>query len=319
METPAPKPYNLPAEAVWFITGCSSGIGLALAQHIATKTPSQRVVATARNLASLSPSTSGLPDHPNVLKLALDVTSPASIEAAFEAALQRFRRVDVVVNNAGYNLTGDAEASPRGNAEARRLLDTNFWGAVDVTKQALAVFRDANANPASGGRRGGVVVNVTSMGGFLGSPGSAFYHASKFALEGFAESVAKELPPDWNIHVVNVEPGGVRTNYATSSLRRMPRHPAYAADPEGATNAMLAFMEDEAAHEAFARPAEVAEAVYRVVGSGRRIPIRVPLGRDSWGMVMKEVERVKEDLLEFRDISCAMGDLKLEDMARLVK
>ncbi|KAI0831587.1 NAD(P)-binding protein [Hypoxylon sp. FL0890] len=316
METPAPKPYNLPADAVWFITGCSSGIGLALAQHIATKTPSQRVVATARNLASLSFSSSGLPDTPNVLKLALDVTSPTSIVAAFEEACQRFRRVDVVVNNAGYNLMGDAESSPFGNADARRLLDTNFWGAVDVTKQALSVFRDIN--PASG-QQGGVIVNVTSMGGFLGSPGNAFYHASKFALEGFAESVAKEVSPDWNIHIVNVEPGGVRTNYTTSSLKRMPRHPAYVEDPNCATNGMLAFMDDAKAHEVFAKPEEVAEAIYRVVGSGRRIPIRVPLGRDAWGMIMKEVERVKEDLLECREISCAMGDQKVEDMAKIVK
>ncbi|KAI1411715.1 NAD(P)-binding protein [Hypoxylon sp. FL1857] len=316
METPAPKPYTLPADAVWFITGCSSGIGLALAQHIATKTPSQHVVATARNLASLSTSASGLPDTPNVLKLALDVTSPSSIEAAIDAALKRFGRLDVVVNNAGYNLMGDAESSPRGNADARTLLDTNFWGAVDVTKAALAVFRDVN--PASG-QRGGVIVNVTSMGGFLGSPGNSFYHASKFALEGFAESVAKEVSPDWNIHIVNVEPGGVRTNYTTSSLKRMERHPAYADDPNCATNAMLVFMDDAKAHEVFAKPEEVAEAIYKVVGSGKRIPIRVPLGRDAWGMIMNEVERVKEDLLECREISCAMGDQKVEDMAKLVK
>ncbi|OTB05396.1 hypothetical protein M426DRAFT_21988 [Hypoxylon sp. CI-4A] len=312
METPAPKPYNLPDEAVWFITGCSSGIGQGLAQYIATQKPSQRVVATARNPASLSE----IPDTPNVLKLALDVTSVSSIEAAFNATVERFKRVDVVVNNAGYNLMGDAESSPASNPGARALLDTNFWGAVDVTKRALGILRDTNP---STGQRGGVIVNITSMGGFLGSPGNAFYHASKFALEGFAESIAKEVSPDWNIHVTNIEPGGVKTKYATSSLQRLPRHPAYAQDPNSATTAMLGFMDTPELHAVFASPEEVAGGIYGVVGGGRRIPIRVPLGRDAWGMVMKETEKVREELLECKEVSCAMGEQDVDAMAKLVK
>ncbi|KAI1095480.1 NAD(P)-binding protein [Rostrohypoxylon terebratum] len=312
MDTPAPKPYILPADAVWFITGCSSGIGQALAQHIANKTASQRVVATARNPASLS----AIPDSPRVLKVALDVTVPSAIESAFDEAISCFGRVDIVVNNAGYNLMGDAEASPPGNPGARALMDTNFWGAVDVTKRALATFRDVNPRT---GPVGGVVVNVTSMGGFFGSPGNAYYHATKFALEGWAESVAKEVRPEWGIHVTCVEPGGTRTKYAGENLRRMPRHPAYEGDPRGATTAMLGFMDAPALHGGFASAGEVAEGIYRVVGSGRRIPIRVPLGRDSWAMVMAEVERVKGDLEECKDISCAMGVEDAAEMSKLVK
>ncbi|KAI0900444.1 NAD(P)-binding protein [Annulohypoxylon nitens] len=312
MDTPAPKLYILPADAVWFITGCSSGIGQALAQHIANKTASQRVVATARNPASLS----AIPDSPRVLKVALDVTVPSAVESAFDAAVSRFGRVDIVVNNAGYNLMGDAESSPPGNPGARALMDTNFWGAVDVTKRALSTFRDVN--PLSG-PIGGVLINVTSMGGFFGSPGNAYYHATKFALEGYAESVAKEVNPDWGIHVTCVEPGGTKTRYAGENLRRMERHPAYVGDPRSATTAMLGFMDTPALHEGFASAEEVAEGIYRVVGSGRKIPIRVPLGRDSWAMVMAEVERVKGDLEECKDISCAMGVEDAAEMTRLVK
>ncbi|KAI1210600.1 uncharacterized protein F4807DRAFT_421983, partial [Annulohypoxylon truncatum] len=210
---------------------------------------------------------------------------------------------------------GDAEASPPGNLGPRLLMDTNFWGAVDVSKRALAVFRDVNPKT---GQIGGVIVNVTSMGGFLGSPGNAYYHATKFALEGFAESVAKEVSPEWNIYVTCVEPGGTKTRYVGENMRRMPRHPAYAEDPQSATTGMLKFMDTPEMHEGFASAAEVAEGVYTVVGSGRRIPIRVPLGRDSWRMVMAEVERVKADLEECRDISCAMGVKDAEEMARLV-
>ncbi|KAI8963405.1 NAD(P)-binding protein [Daldinia sp. FL1419] len=311
MAAPEPQPYNLPENAVWLITGCSSGMGQGLAQYIASKKPSQRVVATARNPSSLSE----IPDGPNVLKLPLDVTSVSSIDTAFSTTLSRFGRVDVVVNNAGYNLMGDTESSPPGNPGARALLDTNFWGAVDVSKRALQVFREANPTT---GQRGGVIVNISSLGGYLGSAGNAFYHASKFALEGFAESLAKEVFPEWNIHICNVEPGGVKTNYTTSSLQRLPRHPAYDR-PDGATTAMLAFMDTPALHAGFAGADEVAERIYAVVGSGKRIPIRVPLGKDSWGMVMAETERVKEELEEWREFSCAMGNPEVESMAKLVK
>ncbi|KAJ1547975.1 hypothetical protein HK405_004529, partial [Cladochytrium tenue] len=136
-----PLNYHLPNDAVWFITGCSSGIGLALAQHVAA-TGKNRVVATARNPASLA----SIPDSANVLKVTLDVTSIPSIEAALAAAVSAFGRLDVVVNNAGYTLISDTEAA--GDAEARALLDTNFWGTVDVTKRVLGIMRDSN--PATG-------------------------------------------------------------------------------------------------------------------------------------------------------------------------
>ena len=159
-----------------------------MAQHVA-KT-SNRIVATARNPTSLS----SIPDTPNVLKLPLDVTSISSIEAALAATLNHFHRLDVVVNNAGYTLVGDTEAA--GDAEARALMDTNFWGMVDVTKRTLGIMRDENVK--NGGQQGGVVLNVSSMGGWFGFPACSFYHASKFAMEGWTEAVTKELPAEWN-------------------------------------------------------------------------------------------------------------------------
>jgi NAD(P)-dependent dehydrogenase (short-subunit alcohol dehydrogenase family) len=151
-------PYHLPEDAVWFITGCSSGIGEGLAQYVA-KT-SNRVVATARNPASMS----DIPNGSGVLKLKLDVTSLESIESAFSQSLATFGRIDVVVNNAGYTLVGDTEAT--GDAEARALMDTNFWGMVDVSKRAVGVMRDENLK--NGGQRGGVILNISSMVGWVG-------------------------------------------------------------------------------------------------------------------------------------------------------
>ncbi|OTA65245.1 short-chain dehydrogenase/reductase-like protein SDR [Hypoxylon sp. EC38] len=307
METLIPEDYDLPDDAVWFITGCSSGIGLALAKYIATEQPKQRVVATARNIKSLSDSVSDLPAALNVLKLDMDVTSIQSIRGAFNAAHACFGRLDVVVNNAGYNLIGDTEASPGDNAAARALFDTNFWGAVDVTKYALKVFR--TMNPATG-QQGGVIVNVTSVGELMDMAGSAFYHASKFALEGFAESVAKEVSPEWNIHFVNVQPARVRTNHLTSSLKRMEnRYMAYVGNPNCATNRTLHSLDDVDAHGRFLEPEEVAKGIYMVVGSGKKIPIRVPLGGVAWDMIHNEVKRMGRDLEEWWVISHAIGDL----------
>lgn len=170
------------------VTGCSSGIGQALAQYIATKT-SNRVVATARNINSLA----SIPDTPNVLKLALDVTSIPAVGSAIDSTLSKFGRIDIVVNNAGYTLCGDTEAA--GDGESRALMDTNFWGMVDVTKRALGVMREENSKT---GPQGGVILNVSSMGGWFGFPACTFYHASKFAMEGWTEAVAKELPVEWN-------------------------------------------------------------------------------------------------------------------------
>lgn len=188
------KPYHLPADATWFITGCSSGIGRALCELIASK-PTHRLIATARNPAALS----YLPDdNPNILKLPLDVSSVTSVDQAFKAAADHFGggadnkfTIDVLVNNAGYPLAGDTEAATEEEMHAQ--LETNFFGTVRVTTRGVAVMRQHKDR-----RRGGLVFNLSSVAGVAGFPGYAFYHASKFAVEGWSESFARELHPDWN-------------------------------------------------------------------------------------------------------------------------
>ncbi|KAF5515452.1 putative oxidoreductase [Colletotrichum siamense] len=299
MEAPNTKPYKITSDAVWFVSGCSSGIGQSLAQLIA-KT-SNRVAATARNPADLSE----IPDGENVLKLQLDVCSKSSIESALAATVKKWGRIDIVVNNAGYTLAGDAEGA--GDEEARAVMDTNFWGMVDVTKKALGIMRDEN--PKSG-QQGGVIMNISSIGGWAGFPGQAFYHASKFAMEGWTESVAKELPTAWNIHLSIIEPGGVKTNYATSSLKMMKgRHPAYS-DPSFPANALLGYIQSEQGRSTWTEPRDLAVAIYAVVSSGNRVPIRVPLGPDAWGLLNSDLESIRKDLDEFKNLSLGLGDSK---------
>ncbi|OTB07437.1 hypothetical protein M426DRAFT_268703 [Hypoxylon sp. CI-4A] len=308
MDASNSKPYQLPPDAVWFITGCSSGIGQALASLIA-KSPN-RLVATARNPNSLS----YIPDSPNVLKLALDVTSSSSIETALISTLAKFGRIDVVVNNAGYELMGDTESS--GDEESHALLDTNFWGTVNVTKRALGIMRDENSK--NEGQQGGLILNVSSMGGFIGYPGGSFYHASKFAMEGWTESLAKELPVEWNIHLCLVEPGGVETKFATTSMKTMSnRHPAYA-NPAYPTNVMITHIQNKENRKYWAEPDSVAAAIYGLASSGKRIPIRIPLGPDAFNAILAEVENVKKDLEEFREISLGVGDPKQLESIRFL-
>ncbi|KAI1460137.1 NAD(P)-binding protein [Annulohypoxylon moriforme] len=310
MDASNSKPYTLPPDAVWFITGCSSGIGESLAKLIAQS--SNRLVATARNPASLS----YISDGPDTLKLALDVTSKPSIEKAMSDAVTKFGRIDVLVNNAGYELIGDTESST--DEEAHLEMDTNFWGTVNATKIILGVMRDEN--PKNGGQQGGVIINVSSMGGYMGFPGGAFYHASKFAVEGWTESVAKEIPVEWNIHFCIIEPGGTETNFATSSLREMSnRHPAYA-NPSYPTNALLSHMRNPENRKHWARPDAIATAIYKLVSGGKRMPIRIPLGADAFGMISIDLENMKKDLEEFKEISLGVGDSKqLESITFLKK
>ncbi|KAI0020407.1 NAD(P)-binding protein [Xylariomycetidae sp. FL0641] len=314
METINCNPYNLPKDAVWFITGCSSGIGEGLAQYLCTQTPSQRVVATARNPAALG----NIPDEAGrVLKLALDVTSRASIDAALGAAAAHFGRIDVVVSNAGYTLMGDAEGVAPD--EARALLDTNFWGAAEVATRALPVLREVKGSGGGGGQqqqqqqqRGGVLVFVSSLGGFVGSPGAAFYHASKFALEGFAQSLGKELRPEWGVSVTCVEPGGVRSEFLGRGFRAAERHPAYAA-ADAPTSVMLRVLADVQVRRSFASPGQTARAIYDLLRSGRKLPVRCPLGADAWAMVNRETERVQQELREWKDLSCSVGSKESKD------
>jgi len=149
----------------------------------------QRLVATARQADSLS----SIPEGPKVLKVTLDVTSVSSINGAVAAALEAFGRIDVLVNNAGYSVMGDTESTTE--EQARRVVETDFWGTSKLTIHAMRVMREENPKT---GQQGGVVMNVTSAGGFIGFPGSAYYNASKFAVEGFTESVSREVRPDWN-------------------------------------------------------------------------------------------------------------------------
>ncbi len=191
---------------VWFITGCSSGFGRAFAR--AALAHGFRVAATARDPRTLDDIISGHPDR--AIALALDVTDSAQIARSVAEAERAFGRIDVLVNNAGYGYLAAVEEGE--DKDVRAMFETNFFGLAAMTRAVL---------PGMRARRSGFIVNIASVGGIVGSPGSGYYAATKFAVEGLSQSLAKEVEP-LGIHVLLVEPGPFRTDWAGRSLKQSP-------------------------------------------------------------------------------------------------
>lgn len=193
---------NLPK--VWLITGCSTGFGREIAA--AALAAGYRVVLTARNIASIDDLIQQYPD--SSIALPLDVTDPVQVDTTVATAIHHFGHIDVLVNNAGY---GYVAAVEEGEQDAvRALFETNFWGALAVTQAVIPHMRE---------RRSGRIINNSSQAGLMANPGTGFYSASKYALEGLMEALAKELAP-FNVFVSSVQPGAFRTDWAGRSMQR---------------------------------------------------------------------------------------------------
>ena len=190
-------------QQVWFVTGSSRGFGRALVK--AALEAGDRVVATARRPEQLAEFTRDYGEQ--VLPLALDVTDADAVHAAVSAAVERFGRLDVVVNNAGYANVAPIETG--GEADFRTQFETNFWGVYHVSKAVIPHLREQG---------GGVIVQFSSIGGRVGgSPGIASYQAAKFAVDGFSRVLAAETAP-FGVRVMVVEPSGFATDWAGSSM-----------------------------------------------------------------------------------------------------
>src|ERR1700760_2124145 len=193
----------MPQDKVWFITGSSRGFGRALVT--AALAAGDRVVATARRPEQLEDFTRE--NGPRALPLALDVTDADAVQAAIDAAVARFGRLDVVVNNAGYANLAPIETADQ--ADFRAQFETNFWGVYHVSRAVIPQLREQG---------GGVIVQFSSVGGRVGgSPGIASYQAAKFAVDGFSRVLAAETAP-FGVKVMVVEPSGFATDWAGSSM-----------------------------------------------------------------------------------------------------
>ncbi|GJE49561.1 3-phenylpropionate-dihydrodiol/cinnamic acid-dihydrodiol dehydrogenase [Methylobacterium tardum] len=203
---------------VWFITGCSTGFGRELARLVIGR--GWRAVVTARDRTKVADLAEGAEDR--VLALSLDVTEADQIAASLRAAQDRFGRVDVLVNNAGYGYQSSIEEGEEDKIRAQ--FDANVFGLFALTRAVLPVMR---------AQRSGHILNITSVAGFVGFPASGYYAATKHAVEGFSDSLAAEVAP-LGIRVTCIEPGPFRTDWAGRSLIQTPNAIADYAETAGA-------------------------------------------------------------------------------------
>ena len=249
-----------PASKVWLVTGSASGLGRDIAEAVLAD--GDRLVATARDPRRLEDLTKRYGDK--VRTAALDVADEAAASAAVQVAIEAFGRLDVVVNNAGYGDIAPFEqlSSPRFKA----LIDTNFYGVVNVTRAALPIMRK---------QKSGCIFQVSSVGGRLTRPGSTGYHAAKWAVGGFTESLAQEVAP-FGVQVCALEPGGMRTNWGARANQDSPKLlPDYEPSVGAVVEALKSYWGNEASD-----PKKVAQLILRLATSDK-LPAHLLLGSDA--------------------------------------
>jgi NAD(P)-dependent dehydrogenase (short-subunit alcohol dehydrogenase family) len=252
---------------VWFVTGTSSGFGRAIAEEVIAR--GDRLVATARDPKVLDDLVAKAPER--ILALRLDVTKAGEPAAAISRALERFGQVDVLVNNAGYSVLGAVEETT--DEELRTAFETMFFGAVAATRAVLPHMRE---------RRGGTIVQITSVGGFTTAPGFGAYCAVKHGLEGLSECLAAELAP-FGIRVLIVEPGAFRTSLFGGAFRMLPEIEAYAPSV-GPTRDYVS----TSAGKQEGDPAKAARAIIDAVNAGAPT-LRLPLGADAVTLIRSKL------------------------------
>ncbi|HEY0185815.1 MAG TPA: oxidoreductase [Rhodopila sp.] len=264
----------------WMITGCSTGFGRELARAVLAR--GWNAVVTARDPATVADIVA---QHAGTaLALPLDVTDSAQIAEAVRRSEARFGGIDVLVNNAGYGFRGAVEEAS--DAEMRALFDTNFFGLVAVTQAVL---------PGMRARRSGFVVNISSVGGRRAAPGSGFYSASKFAVEGMSDALRKELKP-LGIGVMVVEPSGFRTDFAGRSLRQSAKTIDAYAPTAGLRRKENITNDGKQAGD----PVRAAEAIIKALQADKP-PFRLALGRDAVERIREEMDTQRNELETWAD------------------
>ncbi|CAJ1493329.1 oxidoreductase [[Mycobacterium] kokjensenii] len=269
--------------SVWFITGASRGFGLQIARDLLDR--GHRVVATARRAAAV---TDALGENDNLLAVALDVTDDDQARQAVQATMERFGRIDVLINNAGRGLLGAVEEAT--DAEVRAVYETNVFGLLTVTRAIAPVLR---------AQRSGAIVNISSVGGFVSSPGWGVYASTKFAVEALSEALHAELRP-LGVHVMVVEPGYFRTDFLDSSSLQIQQNVIedYADGPAG----QMRVTAGERNHDQPGDPVKAAAAIIDVIEADEP-PVRLLLGNDTIAAVEAKIVGVQSELARWRAVS----------------
>ncbi|KAI0076327.1 NAD(P)-binding protein [Panus rudis PR-1116 ss-1] len=267
---------------VWFITGASAGFGRHTTELVLGK--GGIVVAAARKTQALDDLKSKYPDR--LLVVEVDVTNTDQIASAFEKIKETYGRLDVVYNNAGVVVYSEVETTPRDAARAQ--FETNFWGAAEVTIQAVKFFRDVN-KPA-----GGRLLNMSGVLGVVGLPVFGFHAATKHALEGLTKSLVAELDPEWNIKITLIEAGTFRTDAVQNSILIHPS-PMYDKPTLPGVHIRQHLMGDQSS---WGNPVKAAEKIYQITQVADP-PLRLPLGKDLYQLIPPEINQIQDDLAKY--------------------
>jgi len=269
-------------QKTWLVTGCSTGFGRAIAQAILAS--KDKLIATARNPDTIKDLVAEYPHE--AIAIALDVTDIDSITTAVHTGLDKFGSIDVLVNNAGFGMVGAVEELSDG--EIRRQFDTNVFGLLNVTRAVLPHMRS---------RRAGHILNLSSIAGFVPSPGLGAYAATKHAVEALSEAMAQELQP-LGVHVTIIEPGNFRTDWAGRSMSHAEQTIADYSPTAG--RAQSALMQRNGRQPG--NPEKLASVLIDIVHSSNP-PLRLALGNDSVAGIRAKAERVLANLQEWESVS----------------
>lgn len=272
---------------VWLISGCSTGIGREIAR--AALEAGDHVGVSARNPAVVEDLVAEFPEQ--AVAVALDVTDPAQVRAAVAATEARFGRIDVLVNNAGYGYVSSIEEGDE--ADVRRMFDTNFFGAIDLIKATL---------PGMRARRDGLIVNVSSVTGYVSMPGNIYYSTSKFALESLSEGLARELGP-LGIRVSAVAPGVFRTDWNARSMHESEETIADYAPTVGERRKLL-----RTTPEGFGGDARKVGEALVMLSRLETPPVHLLLGADAVGAARGKIADLSASIDEWETYGVAAGE-----------
>jgi len=267
----------------WFITGINSGLGREMTTRALEN--GDRVAGTVRKQGSVDDLKARYPDRLWVGQL--DLTHIEAIEGCVKAAFAKFGNIDVIVNNAGYGLFGAAEGLS--TDQIRHQIDTNLVGPIEVTRVAIPYLRQQG---------GGRIIAISTYGGQATHPGASLYHASKWGIEGFFDSLSQELAP-FNIGVTIIEPGSARTTFREAAAANAGSAPdAYNGTPVGMVKAFLS----DASRVPVGDPEKMASAILESA-SQTPAPRRLVLGSDAFAAIEKALQARKHELETSRAIA----------------
>ena len=268
-------------QKVWFITGASKGMGLEITKAVLEG--GQKVIATSRSIDLLLEK---IVDHKdNLLPVELDITNEKDIQNAISNGIEKFGQIDVVVNNAGYNLLGNIEELS--DSEFRKTMDVNVFAMAHIIRNILPTMRQ---------QKSGHIINTSSMMGYMSYPGNGSYSASKYAVIGLSEALAQEVAP-FGIKVTILAPGTFRTNFMSVDSLNVVQHKIDVYNLDGQVEQFTGFDGQQ-----LGDPKKLAEVLLKITGMSNP-PSHLPLGSDSYNAILGARKKEREEMEQWKDLS----------------